>query len=375
MNNLTAKLKSYLNLQKLFNKERVQMFFMWVSLKDQIQLIKQLAVLMKAGIPLFTTLGMLKEQSTSRSLKKIIEQVVSDVENGHYLATSLGKFKRIFGELTINIIAVGEISGNLTSNLEHLAVTLKKKQALRRKVIGASIYPIFIIFATLAITILLTVFIFPKIIPVFKSINYQLPWTTRFLIWITVITKGYGLVISASVIALVIGFASLLQIKKVRLWYDNGLLYIPFIKTIVRTYNTTNICRTIGLLLVSRTTVVRAFEIASNTTKNLTYKKELHSISENITRGEIISSNLQKNKKLFPIAVPQMIAVAESTGKLSETFEYLADVYEEEMDELTRNISTTVEPMLLIFMGILVGFIAISIITPIYGITQHLTPK
>ncbi len=356
-------------------KERLEKVFMRVSLKEQIQLIKQLAVLMKAGTPLFTALGMVKEQSRSRSVKKIVAQVTHDVENGHSLASSLAKFKKIFGELTINIIAVGEVSGNLSSNLEHLAITLKKKQALRRKVVGASIYPIFIIIATLAITILLTVFVFPKIIPVFKSINYQLPWSTRFLIWINNVTQAHGLVIAGCVIAVIVAIGLLLQVKKIRLWYDAGLLYVPFFNTMVRTYNTTSICRTLGLLLNSGTTVVRAFHIASDTTKNLAYKKVLMAISENITKGEIISANLQKNKRLFPIVVPQMIAVAESTGRLSETFSYLADVYEEDMDELTRNLSTTLEPILLIFMGILVGFIAISIITPIYGITQHLTPK
>src|SRR6185436_14064386 len=135
-------------------KERLGRALLRVSLKEQIQFIKQLAVLMKAGIPLFTALSMVKEQSRSRSIKKIVAQVTHDVENGHSLASSLAKFKKIFGELTINIIAVGEVSGNLSSNLEHLAITLKKKQALRRKVVGASIYPIFIIIATLAITIL-----------------------------------------------------------------------------------------------------------------------------------------------------------------------------------------------------------------------------
>jgi type IV pilus assembly protein PilC len=121
--------------------------------------------------------------------------------------------------------------------------------------------------------------------------------------------------------------------------------------------------------------VVRAFEITSNTTTNLLYKKELNDIAEQLTKGEKISTHMNDKKKLFPLMVPQMLQVGESTGKMSETFLYLADIYEEEMDDLTKNLSTTVEPLLLIFMGLLVGFIAISIITPIYGITQHLTPK
>lgn len=349
--------------------------FMRLSLRNRILFIKQLSILMRAGVPLFSSLLMLKKQSKSKTMVRIMEQVIKDVENGQYLATAMGRFKKIFGELTINIIAIGEISGTLSNNLDHLALTLKKEQALRRKVIGASVYPIFIVIATLGITIMLTVFIFPKIIPVFESINYQLPWSTRFLIFINTVVKNYGLFIVLGTVALVVGTWLLLRIERIRFWRDTVLLRIPLIKTMVRTYNTTNICRTLGLLLNSGVTVVRAFHITSNTTGNLVYKKALNIISEKITQGEIISANLAKNQALFPLTVSQMIEVGEGTGKLSETFSYLADIYEEEMDELTKNLSTTVEPMLLIFMGVLVGFIAISIITPIYGITQHLTPR
>ncbi len=346
-----------------------------ISLKEHIQFIKQLAVLMRAGIPLLSSLYMLRKQGVSKSMLRILDSVIADVENGQYLSNALAKFKPIFGELTINIIAVGEISGNLSSNLDHLALTLKKKQTLRRKVIGASVYPVFIIIATLAVTILLTVFVFPKIIPVFESIHYQLPWTTRMLIFINTAAKKDGLAILAVIVFVIITIAVSLRYPKVRFWYDSLLIRVPFAQRMVQAYNTTNICRTLGLLLNSGVTVVRAFHITAQTTGNLAYKKELDNIADSISQGEIISTNMARNHQLFPVAVSQLVQVGESTGKLSETFSYIADTYEEDMDELTRNLSTTLEPLLLIFMGVLVGFIAISIITPIYGITQHLTPK
>ena len=304
-----------------------------------------------------------------------MEQVIYDVENGQYLATTLGKFKKVFGELTINIIAVGEISGNLSNNLDHLAQSLKKRQALKRKIVGASIYPVFIVIATLGISVMLTVFVFPKIIPVFQSINYQLPWSTRFLIFINLTVKNYGIYIGIGLILLTVGLMFLLRIRKIHYYYDHLLTKIPFIRKIVITYNTTNICRTLGLLISSGTTVVSSFNITANTTTNLAYKKELGKVADAMTKGEKISTQINKDYKMFPPMVGQMIAVGESTGKLSETFIYLADIYEDEMDDLTKNLSTVIEPLLLVFMGILVGFIAISIITPIYGITQHLTPK
>ncbi|MDO8530542.1 MAG: type II secretion system F family protein [bacterium] len=373
MNKFLAFIKS--DIQEKFKALSSKQLFLRLSLKSQILFIKQLAILMRAGVPLLSSLYMLKKQSRSRAMIKIMEQMIKDVENGQYLATAMGKFKKSFGELTINIIAVGEISGTLSNNLDHLAVALKKRQALRRKVIGASVYPVLIIAATLGITVMLTVFVFPKIVPVFQSINYELPWTTKFLIFLSNSAKNYGLFIGLGALAAMIALFFLLKIKRVHYYYDTILVRIPFIKKMIQMYNTANICRTLGLLLNSGVTVVRGFHITSNTTVNLAYKKGLDDIAGKITEGEIISANMNKSPALFPLAVSQMIEVGESTGKLSETFTYLADIHEEEMDDLTRNLSTTIEPMLLIFMGVLVGFIAISIITPIYGITQHLTPR
>ena len=360
---------------KFEGNNKLGQFFLRLSLKDRILFIKQLAILMRAGVPLFSSLNMLKKQPRSASMLKIMTQVIKDVENGQYLATALGKFKKVFGELTINIIAVGEISGSLSDNLDHLVLTLKKQQALKRKVVSASVYPIFIIVATLAITVMLTVFFFPKVVPVLKSVNYQLPWTTRFLIFISDTLRTNGLIVSLIFVLIFIGIYLLLRIKKVRYWFDNIILSIPILKNLVQTYNATNITRTLGLLQNSGVSIVRAFQITSSTTVNLMYKKELIGISEEILKGEKISAHMSKKPKLFPVVMSQMIEVGESTGKLSETFLYISDIYEEEMDDMTKNLSTVVEPLLLIFMGVLVGFIAISIITPIYGITQHLNPK
>src|SRR3989344_4203333 len=201
--------------KEVAEKTSSRKLFLHLSLKNQILFIKQLAILIRAGVPLFQSLRMLKDQSRSRSMNIIMNQVIKDVENEQYLATTLGKFKKIFGELTINVIAVGEISGNLSDNLDHLVVSLKKKQSLKRKIVGASIYPVFIVIATLGISVMLTVFVFPKIIPVFQSINYQLPWSTRFLIFINLTVKNYGIYIGIGLILLTVGLMFLLRIRKI----------------------------------------------------------------------------------------------------------------------------------------------------------------
>lgn len=354
--------------------ERRQLL-MHLSLKQQIFFIKQLGIIIKAGVPIFKSLNMIREQSKSRTMTKIMDQVMRDVANGQYLATALGKFKRIFGKLTINVISVGEMSGNLSKNLEYLAETLKKKQLLKRKVISASVYPIFIVIATIAMSVMLTVFVFPKIIPVFKSLSYDLPLTTRVLIFINETARSYGLLILLGLAVLIVLVLLLLRNKKIHYAYDRMLLSTPLIKNLIIVYNTDNICRTIGLLLNSGEVVVKTFQVTADATPNLVYKKKLYEMAEKIKKGEVISVQFAKCPHLFPLTVAQMISVGETTGKLSDTFLFLDSIYEEEMDDITKNLSNAIEPLLLIFMGILVGFIAISIITPIYGITQRLTPR
>lgn len=348
---------------------------MRVPLSVQIAFIKELSVLVRAGVPLLPALNMLKEQSKSKAMVKILDSVVKDVSNGHALALALGKFKKVFGDLTINIISIGEASGSLGENLDYLGITLKKKQALQRKIIGASVYPVFIVIATIVITIALTVFVFPKLLPIFKSVNYDLPITTKILIFINSAIQSYGQFILLGIIVLVIGIWQLLKIQKVKFLYQKLLLRIPVVNKLIRTYNVTNICRTLGLLLQGGTSVVLSFLIAEDTTTNLIYKKELGRIRERLTKGDTISEHMRTSPDLFPSTMSQIISVGETTGSLVSSFSYLAETYEEETDDITRNLSTTLEPALLVFMGILVGFIAISIITPIYGITQHLTPR
>jgi type IV pilus assembly protein PilC len=350
-------------------------YFMRISLQEQVLFIKRLATLIRAGVPLLTSLLMLQKQTKSKTMIKILDQVSKDVENGQYLATSLGRFRKIFGELTINIIEIGEVSGTLGENLDHLAMELKKKQILRRKVVSAAVYPIFIIFATFGITALLTVFVFPKILPIFKSVNFNLPWTTKALIFISNLLLHHGLLIILILVVLVIASWFLLQNKRVHYYYDRFLIAAPIIGQLTIGYNLANICRTLGLMLKSGVVIVRSAKITANTTTNLVYKQELNEIADKLFKGDLISGHLNVKPKFFPTIATQMVAVGESTGNLSDTFLYLADMYEDEVDDLTKNLSTIIEPVLLVLMGLMVGFVAISIITPIYGITQHLNPK
>lgn len=344
-----------------------------LSTKEQTFFAKRLSFLIRANIPLLESLEMLRQQTKSRGYKYVLDSVIDDVSNGQYLSKSLGKFQKTFGVFTINIIKIGESSGILSQNLDYLADELKKKQSLRRKVIGAFVYPTLITLATLGITIFLMVYLFPKITPIFGSLHVELPLSTRIVIFLSDLLRDNGLFIFLGLIVLIFGFTLLLkQSRGVRILFEKWIMEIPLIGNVIKFYNLANSTRTLGLLLQGGVTLSRALPITADTTKNLMYKEEFYTLGLSVNRGEKISVRLDKRRDLFPDVLSQMIAVGEKSGSLSDTLVYLSEMYESEVDDFTKNLSSLIEPVLMIFMGILVGFIAISIITPIYGISQNL---
>jgi type II secretory pathway component PulF len=344
-----------------------------LSIKEQVFFIKRLAFLIKANIPILESLHMVKEQTRSRRHTRIITLVIADIANGQSLAKSLGKFSRMFGDFGINIIKIGEASGTLSQNLDYLADELKKKQILRRKVLGAFVYPAIITVATLGITAFLMLFLFPKIMPIFASLHADLPFTTRVVMAMSVFLQHWGLVLVAVILALIAALTFVIKrYPRVHFIFDRLMLRVPILGTIMQQYNLATTMRTLGLLLKSGIVLSEALPLTADTTQNLVYKKEFRDLAMTVNRGEHMSSHLKLRAARFPDVLSHLISVGERSGNLSNTLVYLSDFYEAEVDDFTKNLSALIEPILMIVMGILVGFIAISIITPIYAITQHL---
>ncbi len=339
---------------------------------EQILFMKRLGMVLRSGMPIMEGLHMMGAESRTKSAGYIYQSLVIDVSSGNTLSSGLNKFPKVFGEFGINIVRIGERSGTLHENLEYLAGELKRKQTLRRKVIGALIYPAVIVFATVGITVMLTVYIFPKIVPIFESVKADLPLSTRMLMIISNFLSNSGLWLVAGLVALVVAYFALLRLKKFHLFMDAVLIKIPLFGKLSRLYNLTNITRTMALLLKSDVRIVESIELVADSTRNLVYKRELFRARDRLIQGQNISSQFTQRGDLFPPLMSQMSKIAESTGNLSTTFDFLSDMFEEEIDELTKNMTTLIEPILMIVMGLVVGFIAISIISPIYSITQNL---
>src|SRR3989338_4534437 len=346
------------------------------SIKKQTFFAKRLSFLIKAGVPMLESLQVIKEQTKSKSDMKVFSRVFSDLANGQSLAVSLARFKGVFGNFAINIIKAGESSGTLIQSLNYLADELKKKEILRKKIMSALLYPVIITIATFGITGMLIVYIFPKILPIFASLKAELPLSTRMIIAISNVVRNDGWYIFAGLIIFTVtAFIIIKKVPKARFIYDGLILKIPLFGGIAKNYNLTNTLRTLGLLLKSGLTLTESLLITSDTTHNVQYKKVFNDTSLGIMKGKNMSDIFGQSPSLFPDMVGHMIGVGEKSGNLSTTLIYLSEFYENEFEDQTKNLSSSIEPALMIIMGVLVGFVAISIITPIYGITQYLTPR
>ncbi len=347
-----------------------------MTLSEQTFLMKRLSFLIRAGIPMLDSLIIIQTQTKKKSHHVILNTIITDVSNGQEFSKSLRKFNTIFGDFSINMIALGESTGMLSENLEYLATELKKKDALRKKIISAFIYPVIVLFATLSITIFLMLYLFPKISPVFKSLHIDLPLSTRVVMWSSSFLQNYGLYLFTIIILISIATPFILKRNfKFHFYFDKYVFKIPLIGLVIKNYNLANITRNMGLLLKSGVPLGETLNILTKITSNLLYKEELGKINQTTNRGQKISSHFQTNPELFPDILIQVVSVGEQSGHLSEALIYLAELYESEVENFTKNLTNTIEPVLMIVMGAIVGLIAISIITPIYSITQNLTPK
>lgn len=356
-----------------FFKNLSQHAFLSVPLQERVLFARHLSVGIKAGMSMQDSLKLIQAQTKSKSFKKILDDIIGDTANGMFLSASMEKYQSIFGQLFINIVRVGEQSGTLTENLTYLAKELKKKQELHSKVRGAMIYPAVIFCATIGIVATLMIAVFPKILPVFSSMKITLPLTTRLLIATTNFMTSYTGWLAGGLVALVI----ILSIVSKYEWFKHGwhhtLLRIPVVGGIAVKVNMASISRILGLLLKSGTQVIEAVNITADALDNRVYRHELRTAGETLRRGDFFSIYLSKSPKLFPPIFTNMVQVGENTGNLTENLDYLSTFYEEDVDEVLKNLNSIIEPFLLLFMGLLVGFMALSVVTPIYSISQSLT--
>jgi type IV pilus assembly protein PilC len=338
----------------------------WVPNVVKVTFAKHMSLMIKAGLPIDEAVRVLAEQAQGR-FRKALMGVLAAVEGGRQLSEGFAQYPRIFSELFIATIRAGESSGTLERSLEDLATQLTKSYDLQRKIRGAMIYPVLVLTAAAGIGFGLSLFVLPRIIGLFDSITVELPLATRIMIGFSKFMVAYGVPFTIGLIAAAFGLYQLLGWKPVRPFSHGVLLRMPIFGPLARNFNLAMFARTMATLLKSGITIGEAFEITSNTIRNARYKKALLRVQQGTETGVPASTILEEFPRLFPSIATRMLAVGERSGKLEETFQYLAEFYEDEVDVTTKNLSTVLEPVLLIVIGLTVAYIAIAIITPIYN--------
>jgi len=347
-------------------------FLNGVSLVSRLMFVRNLRVMFSAGVSLPRSLGILSEQTKSKKFKKIILEIREKVVKGDALSVALEKYGSVFSELFVSMIRVGEETGTLEDVLKVLAEQMEKEHQLKSRVKGAMVYPAVILSAMILIGIAMLIFVIPKLAETFEQMNVELPLTTRIIISIGKFMASYWYLVPITIAALVSGISWALKTKTGKACFDTLSLKMPLIGGIVKKTNSAYTVRTLSSLISAGVPIVRSLEIVSSSLSNIHYKKAIAEASEKVRKGAKLSEALAEHENVYPSLVIQMIEVGSETGETADILKKLAGFFEEEVDNATKNLSTIVEPLLMIVIGGAVAFFAISMLQPIYGIMETL---
>jgi type IV pilus assembly protein PilC len=338
-----------------------------VSLKEKMMFARNLQVMISAGVSLPKALQTLSEQSKNRKFKKTLLKIADGIIKGKSFSSALAEYPDIFSNLFCNVVKVGEESGALEENLGILVRQMERENDLKTKIKGAMMYPAVIIIAMIGIGILMLVMVVPKLAETFEELEVELPLTTKIVIGLgTFLTEKWYLVILL-VFVLIIIVRLILRTKIGKMGLDTFNLKIPVISTLIKKTNAAYTVRTLSSLISAGTPLVRALQIVSETLNNFYFRQALTESIEKVKRGQKLSEALRPYQELYPLTVIQMIEVGEETGQTSEVLQKLADFYEEEVANATKNLASVIEPVIMLLIGGAVGFFAISMVQPIYS--------
>ncbi|MBI4812038.1 type II secretion system F family protein [Candidatus Falkowbacteria bacterium] len=340
-----------------------------VPLKEKLFFVQHLGIMLKAGISLAAALQTLAAQTENKQFAKILAQIAGSVEKGVGLAESLRPHEKIFGELFINMVEAGEISGKLENVLGRLYIQLKKQHELIAKVKGALTYPAVIILAMGGIGVFMMIVVVPKITAMLKEFNAELPLATKVLIFASDFLINNWLLCVITLIILFFVATQILRTHKGKYYFQAVILKIPIVSPIVKKINLARFSRTISSLLKTDIMIIKTFQITANVLGNLHYRAALMEMGEKIKKGGQINEVIKIYPKLFPPVVAQMIMVGEQTGELDSILEELADFYESEVDQIMNNLPSIIEPLLILILGCGVGAMAVAIVMPMYSMT------
>jgi len=340
-----------------------------VPFSEVVTFTRQLSTMISAGLPISRALEVLSNQSVNKNFKKIITEILRSVEGGVPLSMALGSHPKVFSNTYVSLVRAGESSGKLDVILRKLADNMEADRDLNSKFKSAMIYPAVILVAMVAVFIILMIFVMPQMSEMYKNMNIELPGTTKFMISLSDFMVKYVYIVVIAIVGVVIGVRSFTNSEKGKVIMSDIAIKIPVFGKITLQKDFASFSRTLSLLISSGVPIVEALNTVSMIMSSQTLKDYVSNAAKQVEKGNSLSSYF-KSTTQFPPLLGQMAGVGEETGKLDEVLERVAVYYEGEVNNLVKGLTTALEPIILVMLGAMVGFMIISIITPIYKITS-----
>jgi type IV pilus assembly protein PilC len=336
-----------------------------VSQRDVVIFTRQLATMIDAGLPIVQCLDVLAAQSPSKKLRGIVRQLKEEVEAGSTFTDALRKHPKLFDDLFVNMVAAGEVGGILDSILHRLAGYMEKAMRLKSKIKGAMIYPATIVTVAVGVTAVLLIFVIPVFAELFSSFGQALPAPTQFVINLSNFTIAYFKYLVAVLVATGVASRQFYRTEAGRLFFDQMFLQMPVFGDLLRKSAVARFTRTLSTLVSSGVPILDALAITARTAGNKVVERAVLATRVSISEGRTIAEPLTQSK-VFPPMVCQMISVGETTGALDAMLNKIAEFYEEEVDNAVANLTALMEPMVILFLGVVIGGLVISMYLPIF---------
>jgi type IV pilus assembly protein PilC len=340
-----------------------------VPMDDKVVFMRQFATMTSSGLPITQTLEILASQASNPQFKKVLKDVLSEVEGGKSLAKSFGKHPGIFSDVVLNLIKAGEDSGNLEQIFLRLAEELEKQRDFQGKIKSAMIYPAIILVTIVAVVVLVMLFMIPAVRDIYTEFGGEIPAVTKFLIALSDFTVSYWWIVLILVLSLVMGVKYYIDTPGGRRVVDNLKLTMPVFGPLFKKIELAQMTQTLYLLVSGGIPILESLDLVAESLGNVWYQDAIDNAAREIEKGSTLSLPLSREEKI-PLIVSQMIAVGEETGRLDEILKKMAEYYSAEVDLMTNNIATLIEPIMLIVMGVVVGFIAVAVYMPLFSLAQ-----
>lgn len=339
---------------------------------EKISFARNLGSMLDAGLALSRALEVISRQTKNPRTRKVIEDINEKIKSGSSFSVALENHPKIFSSLFVSMVKAGEESGNLADSFANIAGQLEKNYLLMKKVKGAMVYPGVIITAMLIVGFFMMTYIVPTLSKTFKELNVDLPMSTQFIIGLSDFLKTQTIAFIASFVALITGIIFLFKSKFGKKMFDVIFVNAPLFGDLTKEINSARTARTLSSLLKAGVPYLQAVQITKSVIGNHIYKGILEKAEKRVETGDKISQVFTDNEKYYPAFVGEMVAVGEETGELSEMLLKVAEFYENEVDQKTKNMSTIIEPLLMLIVGVVVGFFAISMISPMYSLVENI---